>query len=108
MDIASHTGQFGGIEQQVQRLYASNQISRPELDYRYAKALFTGAESDVTRLTRALSLFVNVPRDDKIAPAARYYAGVTEVRLERLSNAIDYFKQAHKLASQHPQGQNYS
>lgn len=109
LEVASMTGDFSGVETHVRRLKAGSSSSeRPRIDYAYGKALFRGAENDVSRLTQALSQFRSVPEGYSVSAPAAYYAGVTQVRMggqQGLERAIGAFMKAKALAPSHPSSQ---
>lgn len=102
LEVASVTGDFSDVERHVARLKNEVVVSEaPRVDFTFGKALFRGAASDVTRLSRALALFRSVPTGLTVSAPAAYYAGVTLVRMGRLEEAIRAFERAAELAPTH-------
>lgn len=103
LEVASTTGDFEGVEVHIARWKAAADESvRPQVDLAYGKALFRGADKDLTRFSKALSLFQGVPQGKPESAPAAYYAGVTLVRMERYTEAIREFERTLDQAFAHP------
>lgn len=90
LEIAGATGDFEGVDRYVTRLRTAGSLSRPDVDYIYAKMLFrTGEPANVTR---ALRIFTAIPTGNSASARGAYYAGVALVKLDKLEQAIEQFK----------------
>ena len=98
LEIADETGRYDGVEVYVDRLRRSSGTAKPVVNYIHGKTLFRGAQDNQTQLSRALQAFGEVGSDSETSPKANYYAGVTLLKLGRLTEAVTQFKQASRLA----------
>ncbi len=97
LELVAKDGRFDDLDRVLGYLPAGVIQARPELEYAYGKALFAAARTDSTRLPEALETFRRVSGTSKQGPRARYYAGVTLVRMNNYPAAIGEFRQVLDL-----------
>ena len=92
LEVAGATGAFDNVERYINRLRAAKTLSRPDVDYIYAKMLFR--IGDDLNAERAYLVFKNIATGNSVSARGAYYAGVALVRLGRYQEAVDQFKVA--------------
>ena len=92
LEVAGATGNFQDVDRYIARLREAKTLSRPDVDYIYAKMLFRSNEAD--NVLRAYNIFRNLATGTSVSARGAYYAGVTLVRLGEYQKAIDQFKVA--------------
>ncbi len=105
LEIAAATERYDDVDRYISRLRQAGTLSRPDVDYIYAKMLFRGGGSDPSAVQRAYDTFKKIPSGNAISAAAAYYAGVSLVKLGRYEDAIQQFKDVFGKVSTSPQSQ---
>lgn len=93
LQIASATDHYEDVERYIGRLRDAGTLSRPDVDYIYAKMLFRGAGNDAAKVARAMELFRGIPASASVGAQASYYAGVCLVKLGRIDDALRQFSE---------------
>lgn len=94
LSVAAETSRFEDVERYIGRLRGAGTLSRPDVDFIYAKMLYRRAIVQPSQLRRALKEFDAIPAGHAVSARATYYAGVCLVRMGELPEAIARFKLA--------------